>query len=109
MMVGNKDAAVLRALPWTGALGDFALDHHPLRGTLPQDIGPSVARIKKHETNKLLRRIFPHRRGVIALTFVDGQSQPPPLEPDTGLADTARLTKELKHLLNGLLHPLIGI
>ena len=63
----------------------------------------------KNRTNKLLRRKLPHQPGGRALTLVDGQFQGPPLEPETALADAACLTKELKHLLDGLLHPLIGI
>jgi hypothetical protein len=38
MMVGNKDPAVLRALPCTGALDDFALDHHQFCVALPPDM-----------------------------------------------------------------------
>ena len=41
--------------------------------------------------------------------LVDGQFQASALEPEKGLADTALLTKDPKHLVDGLLHPLIGI
>jgi hypothetical protein len=34
------------------------------------------------------------------LTLVDGQFQAPPLEPETGLADAAQATKDLKDLLD---------
>src|SRR5215470_15905360 len=100
MMVGKKHPAVLWTLPCRGALGDLALDHHPLRGTLPPDRGPSVARIMKNRTDKLLRRQLPHQPGGSPLTLVDGQFQGPPLDPETGLADAACLTKEPKHLLD---------
>src|SRR2546427_4167375 len=108
MMVGNKDPAVLRALPCTGALGDFTLDHHQFCVALPPDIGSSVAGMMQNGTNKRLRRHLPHQPGMVLLAFVHGQFQTPALEPEKGLADTARLTKEPKHLVDGLLHTLIG-
>jgi hypothetical protein len=63
----------------------------------------------QHGTNKRLRRHVPHEPGDVSLTLVDGQFQASALEPEKGLADTALLTKDPKHLLDGLLHPLIGI
>jgi len=105
MMVGKKDAAVLGALPCTNALGEFTLDHPEFRWALPPDIGPSVAWIMKHGTNKWLRRHVPQQPGDVSLPLVDGQFQASALEPEKGLADTALLTKDPQHLVDGLLHP----
>jgi len=80
MMVGKKDAAVLGALPWTSALGEFTLDNPEYRWALPPDIGPSVAWIMQHGTNKRLRRHLPHEPGALAVMLVDGQFQASALE-----------------------------
>src|SRR5262245_41585486 len=80
MMVGKKDPAVLRALPWTGALDDFALDHHQFCVALPPDIGSSVAGMMQNGTNKRLRRHLPHQPGIVLLAFVHGQFQTSALE-----------------------------
>ena len=109
MLVGKKDPAVLRALPWPDALDDFALDHHQFGVALPPDRGSSVAGMMQHGTNKRLRRHVPHQPGLVLLAFVHGQCQTPALAPEPGLADTARVTKEPKHLVDGLWHTLIGV
>src|SRR5207244_12985812 len=105
MMVGNTYAAIRGTLPWTSTFSEFTLDHPECQWALPPDIGPSVAWIMQHGTNKRLRRHVPHEPGDVALTLVDGQFQASASEPEKGLADTAPVTNDPKDVLDGWLQP----